>query len=230
MILTLLAAIVPVLAPVDAIVTDIEGTTTSISFVHDTLFPYAKQTVGEYVLAHSEEPRVQKILLEVQEIANVSAEEVVPTLLSWMEQDKKISPLKTLQGLMWEEGYRRGDFQGHVYEDAYEMLSKWHDQGMPLYVYSSGSVLAQKLLFSHSTKGDMTPLFLDYFDTKVGGKKERDSYLAIANQIGVSPDRILFLTDSTDEVKAAVEAGMQTVLISRDGALDGATTFYEIGL
>jgi enolase-phosphatase E1 len=236
MLMTFFAALLPILNPVDAIVTDIEGTTTSISFVHDTLFPYAKQHVQEYVETHENEPNVRKILKEVQELASVSSEEVVSTLLTWMEQDKKITPLKTLQGLMWEDGYRRGAFQGHVYEDAYEQMKQWKGQGIPLYVYSSGSVFAQNLLFSHSTHGDMSPLFSNYFDTKIGGKKESASYRTIAEKIGIAPEQILFLSDSIDELNAAREVGIQTILLCRDDEPSkncdhpSVTSFYEISI
>ena len=219
MIACLFAALIPILNPVEAILTDIEGTTTSISFVHDTLFPYAKQHVREYVLAHENDANVQKILKDVEEVAMVPSDQVVDTLLAWMEQDKKITPLKALQGMMWEEGYRQGAFKGHVYDDAYQQLSLWKTQGIDLYVYSSGSVQAQKLLFGYSTHGDMTPLFSNYFDTKIGGKKESTSYRMIAQQIGLAPQYILFLSDSVDELNAAQESGMQTMLLNREGAL-----------
>jgi len=134
-----------------------------------------------------------------------------------MNQDKKITPLKTLQGMMWKTGYDQGDFQGHVYEDAFQELKHWEEQGLALYVYSSGSVPAQKLLFSHSTYGDLTPLFSGYFDTKVGGKKESDSYRKIAEQLELAPEKILFLSDTIEELDAAQEAGMQTILILREG-------------
>ncbi len=207
---------------VSAIVTDIEGTTTSISFVHETLFPYAKKNVGTYLFAHWNEANIQQIVQDIKEaakIAEANLEQIASTLLSWMEQDKKITPLKTLQGYMWEEGYTRGDFKGHLYEDAYLQMKGWKDRGLPLYVYSSGSVRAQQLLFSHSTYGDITPFFSGYFDTKVGGKKELSSYALIAQKIGIPSEEILFLSDSLDELNAARAAGMQTLFLCRDGAL-----------
>ena len=206
---------------VKAILTDIEGTTTSISFVVDVLFPYAKKYVREYVLQHQSDPAVVEIIQEVREAAKTpeaDIEGVIATLLSWMEQDKKITPLKTLQGMMWEDGYHKGVFKGHLYEDAYQQLQSWSKQGLSLYVYSSGSVQAQKLLFGHSSFGNITPLFANYFDTKVGNKKESASYTSIAKQIGLDPQAILFLSDSVDELNAAKAAGMQTLLLSRDTA------------
>ncbi len=222
--------------PVKAILTDIEGTTTSISFVHDVLFPYAKEHVAEYLSAHDQEPAVAQIIDDVKqaaEIPNADLDQVTQTLLTWMQQDKKITPLKTLQGMMWKTGYDQGDFQGHVYEDAFDCLTGWKAQGLDLYVYSSGSVPAQKLLFSHSTFGDLTPLFSGYFDTRVGGKKESGSYSKIAEQIQCAPENILFLSDSLDELNAAKEVGMQTFFICRDNmAIESehpsAIDFYKI--
>jgi enolase-phosphatase E1 len=206
-------------APVVAILTDIEGTTTSVSFVYDVLFPYAKEHLRNYLLLHATEPSVAQIIDEVAtiaEISNPNLEDVANTLLTWMEQDKKMTPLKTLQGMLWKEGYAQGDFQGHVYEDAFEQLQAWKEEGLCLYVYSSGSVAAQKLLFSHSTYGDMTPFFSGYFDTRIGGKREVQSYRNIANELKLVPETILFLSDIEEELDAAKEAGMQTVLIARD--------------
>jgi enolase-phosphatase E1 len=206
--------------PITAVLTDIEGTTTSISFVHETLFPYAKEHVREYLFAHCNEPAVAQVIDEVmsiEQIPDADLEQVAQVLVHWMNQDKKITPLKTLQGMMWETGYNQGDFQGHVYQDAFEELKQWKEQGLALYVYSSGSVPAQKLLFSHSTYGDLTPLFSGYFDTKVGGKKESSSYRNIAEQLKLAPEKILFLSDTIEELNAAREAGMQTLLILREG-------------
>ena len=208
------------IGPVEAVLTDIEGTTTSISFVHDVLFPYAKEHVRDYLFAHYNEPPVAQVIDEVmriEKIPDADLTQVIQALLTWMNQDKKITPLKTLQGMMWKTGYDQGDFQGHVYEDAFQELKHWEEQGLALYVYSSGSVPAQKLLFSHSTYGDLTPLFSGYFDTKVGGKKESDSYRKIAEQLELAPEKILFLSDTIEELDAAQEAGMQTILILREG-------------
>lgn len=221
----------------DAILTDIEGTTTSISFVHDTLFPYAKEHIKDFLLTNQNEPDVSQLIQEIAQIGGVSytdLSQVTQLLLTWMEQDKKVTPLKTLQGMMWKTGYEKGHFQGHVYLDAFQELQRWHEQGLALYVYSSGSVPAQKLLFSHSIYGDLTPLFSGYFDTKVGGKKESSSYTKIAEQLKLAPERILFLSDLVEELTAAKDAGMQTLLIVREGAAPlhclhpSATNFRQI--
>jgi enolase-phosphatase E1 len=130
--------------------------------------------------------------------------------------------LKAIQGVIWEEGYRRGDFRGHVYPDAAAALHRWHDAGVRLYVYSSGSIQAQKLLFGHSDQGDLTPLFSGYFDTTSGGKKEPDSYRRVAQAIGLPAGDILFLSDIEAELDAALEAGMQTCQLVREGTAGGA--------
>ncbi|MBX3718559.1 MAG: acireductone synthase [Parachlamydiales bacterium] len=203
--------------PIEVILTDIEGTTTSISFVHDTLFPYAKKHVKDYLFSHSNEPAVVQIVQEVLQSEETDLDQAAQVLLSWMEQDKKITPLKSLQGMMWKEGYEQGAFLSHVYDDAFEQLEQWKRQGLFLYVYSSGSVQAQKLLFGHTPFGDMTPLFSGHFDTCIGGKKESLSYVRIAEQLAIAPEKILFLSDSIEELDAAKQAGMQTFLIARDG-------------
>ena len=135
-----------------AIVTDIEGTTTSISFVFDVLFPYAHKHLGDYVRRHAEDSRISQYLSDVRVEAgdDLDVEGVIAALEQWMAEDRKVTPLKALQGIVWEAGYQNGDFQGHVYADAYENLKRWHERGIGLYVYSSGSVKAQQLLFGFS--------------------------------------------------------------------------------
>jgi len=197
-----------------AVLTDIEGTTSSISFVKDVLFPYSKKKLVEFLQKHSNDPQVQRILKEVREI---QPGDPVETLLRWIEEDKKIAPLKELQGLIWEEGYRSGELKGHIYEDAYRKLKEWHERGIPGYVYSSGSVKAQKLLFGHTQYGDITYLFSGYFDTKIGNKKETESYIKIAKEIGLEPKDILFLSDNPDEIMASAKAGMKVIRFAREG-------------
>lgn len=156
-----------------AIVTDIEGTTSSLSFVKDVLFPYARERIPAYVESHK--AKLADILNEVRVIesnSKLTAEQIVPIFLRWMDEDKKITPLKTLQGLIWKAGYDAGELQGHIYDDALVALQAWHDQGLRLYIYSSGSVAAQKLLFGNTLQGDLTPLFSGYFDTTTGRKIE----------------------------------------------------------
>ncbi len=205
--------------PIKAIVTDIEGTTSSLSFVKDVLFPYARERVAEFVRAHANDAAVRKLLDEVHEMVGGHAddEKIIVQLIQWIDEDKKVTSLKALQGMIWETGFKQGDFKGHVYEDAVRKLKQWHAQGIKLYVFSSGSVQAQKLLFAHSEYGDLTPLFSGYFDTTVGAKREADSYHKIAQSIGLALCDILFLSDIKEELDAARTAGMQTVWLLRVG-------------
>ena len=201
-----------------AILTDIEGTTTDIAFVHKVLFPYARARIGDYLRAHAQDPAVREQLAAIsQEVGReLSLDEAITQLVRWIDEDRKITPLKALQGLIWEQGYRNGDFTGHVYPDVPGALRRWRDNGKQLYVYSSGSVQAQKLIFGHTPDGDLTPLFSGYFDTRVGAKRESASYERISREIGVAAGEVLFLSDITEELDAAKDAGMQTAQLVRD--------------
>jgi enolase-phosphatase E1 len=203
---------------IKAIVTDIEGTTSSIDFVHDTLFPYAKRHLRRFLREQAGDDAVQQALDDVEAIVgrDLSIDEATDVLEQWIAEDRKLTPLKTLQGLIWEIGYRRGELQGHVYADTPDALRRWHAQGCRLYVYSSGSVAAQKLIFGHTAYGDLTPLFSGYFDTHIGGKREAASYRAILGEIGLPGDAVLFLSDIGAELDAARQAGMQTCQLLRD--------------
>lgn len=200
-----------------AILTDIEGTTSSISFVRDVLFPYARRALPGFVREHGHEPQVRQWLDAVATEAGGLCQDgmIVETLQGWIDQDRKHTALKALQGLVWEAGYRNADFTAPIYPDAAQTLQRWHALGLPLYVYSSGSVPAQKLFFGHSDAGDLTGLFSGWFDTETGGKREADSYARIAGAIGVKAHDILFLSDVVEELDAARAAGMQTVLVDR---------------
>jgi enolase-phosphatase E1 len=200
-----------------AVVTDIEGTTSSLSFVKDVLFPYARKHIAKFLEQHRNEPQVLQQLDEVRRMAgkSLSDEEVAAELVRWIHEDRKATPLKTLQGMIWEAGFREGRFQGHVYEDAVRRLREWHARGIRLYVFSSGSVQAQKLLFGHSAHGDLTRLFSGYFDTTLGPKGEPESYRAIAHTIGQPLSETVFLSDVPAELDAAREAGMVTVQLAR---------------
>ena len=202
-----------------AILLDIEGTTTSIQFVHKVLFPYAREALPKFVREHSEEPAIREILQQARTAAALpesSVEAIIDQLVKWIDEDQKVPALKTLQGHIWKSGYENADFTGHVYEDTPVYLRAWKDAGIDLYVYSSGSVQAQKLLFGHSDAGDLCPLFSGYFDTKTGHKREEASYRAIAESVGLPAQDILFLSDITEELSAAAAAGMQTTQLVRD--------------
>lgn len=221
---------------VRAIVTDIEGTTSSIEFVHEVLFPYASRELPAFVRAGHEHPDIVTLLDEVRADAgefDASTERVIDILLGWIDTDRKAAPLKALQGLIWKQGYVNGDFAGHVYNDAADRLRRWSKMGIALYVYSSGSVGAQKLLFGHSVAGDLRPLFAGYFDTTIGHKKESESYTGIVTSLGLPAADILFLSDVAEELDAAATAGMQTTqLVRNDDVVTGshpvAADFNEV--
>jgi enolase-phosphatase E1 len=205
-----------------AIVTDIEGTTSSLSFVKDILFPYARRALAGFVESHPEDRRVRALLDEARTLAGAGLSDaaLVREMERWIDEDQKITPLKGLQGLIWEDGYARGEFTGHLYDDAARNLRRWHDQGLRLYVYSSGSVHAQKLLFGHSDHGDLTALFSGYFDTHIGAKVEAGSYHRIVRELALPAGEILFLSDVVAELDAAREAGMRTLWLVRDTDLN----------
>jgi enolase-phosphatase E1 len=215
---------------IKTIVTDIEGTTTSLSFVKDVLFPYSRTHMATFVRDHTQDPAVRHELEEVRRLSgqNLSETEIIDQLQRWIAEDKKVTPLKSLQGMIWEDGYQKGDFKGHLYEDAARHLKKWQQAGIRLYVFSSGSVQAQKLLFAHTEYGDLTPLFSGYFDTNIGNKREADAYRKIAETTGSAPEDILFLSDIQEELDAARAAGMQTFWLIRDGAIDPGAAHRQI--
>jgi len=206
--------------PIKAILTDIEGTTSAVSFVFDVLFPYAAEHLPQFVLDHAAEPAVAAQLDAVRAQsgeADADPIRVIEILLGWIAEDRKATPLKALQGMVWAEGYRAGQLKGHVYPDAVEALQRWKAEGYALYVYSSGSIQAQQLIFGCSEAGDLTPLFSGYFDTTSGPKREADSYRHIAASIGLPADEILFLSDIVEELDAAQQAGLQTIGLAREG-------------
>ena len=215
---------------IKAVVTDIEGTTSSLSFVKDILFPYARAHIADYVRDHQNDLQVKKLLADVgaELNADLTLEAIVEQLIEWIDRDQKVKSLKSLQGLIWENGYLQGDFRGHVYPDAVENLKKWKACGRDLYVYSSGSVHAQKLLFAHTDYGDLTPLFSGYFDTAIGGKKEPASYRKIVQTTGYPAEKMVFLSDMKEELDAARKAGLQTIWLSRDAAPDPKAAHRQV--
>lgn len=215
---------------IKAIVTDIEGTTSSLSFVKDILFPYASINLPDYIRDHASEPKVKEQMDAVRtEVGEpLDDEAVITQLLQWIAEDKKATALKALQGLVWEQGYADGDFHGHIYDDAYEQLKVWHGQGIKLYVYSSGSVYAQKLLYAHTRYGDLTSLFNGYFDTNIGAKTEIASYQSIVKELGLPANEILFLSDIEMELDAAKKAGMQTYWLVRDAEVNSNAGHVQV--
>lgn len=221
--------------PIKAILTDIEGTTSSVRFVYDVLFPYAREHLPQFIREHATEAEVAVQLDAVRVESGESEadlERVIEILLGWIAEDRKATSLKALQGMVWEQGYRAGTIKGHVYPDAVQAMRYWQAVGYALYVYSSGSIQAQKLIFGCSEAGDLTPLFSGYFDTTSGGKREAASYARIAEAIGLPPGEILFLSDVVQELDAARAAGLKTCGLAREGgSLEGHPTvasFSEI--
>lgn len=215
-----------------AIVLDIEGTTTPISFVYDTLFPYARTHVGEFLRRNAQLPEVREDLrglsaqaaedaragLEgAQTFAPDDVEAAVRNVEWQMDSDRKTTALKSLQGKIWRAGYEAGELRGTVFADVPRALEAWRQAGVRIAIYSSGSVEAQKLLFGNSVAGDLTPHIEAYFDTRTGPKREPTSYEAIAGALDLPPGDILFATDVLEEAEAARHAGFRTVVMLRPG-------------
>lgn len=207
-----------------AVLTDIEGTTTPLSFVLDVLFPFARRRLD--VTCASGDPRFAgalRLLRQEYEAERASGADLpdfgdgAPYAHFLMDQDRKSTGLKALQGLLWEDGYRAGELHGQVYPDVAAALQAWRERGIRVRVFSSGSVLAQKLLFGHSDQGDLLPFFEGFHDTTTGPKQEPDSYRKIAADFDLPAPGILFLSDVTAELNAARAAGMRTGLLVRPG-------------
>lgn len=222
------------------ILTDIEGTTTSISFVADELFPYFRENI-QLLRDLSELPEVKQAFAETITLAKSedgetisTVDEILQKLHQWSVEDRKITPLKTVQGILWEKGYKDGSLKGHVYPEVAEKLREWKSVGINLGVFSSGSVAAQKLIYGYSIAGDLTPLFSAYFDTKTGGKRETTTYKTIAETLQLNPGEILFLSDIKEELEAADQAGYQTIQLVRPGTVASwkitASDFNHISL
>ena len=214
---------------VDAVVLDVEGTTTPIAFVHDVLFPYARAQLAEVVASGGSDAEARSALATLTDEhaaepaaidlpAAPSTHPAAAAYLSWlMDRDRKSTALKTLQGLVWRAGYAAGELRAPVFPDVAPAFARWQATGLALAIYSSGSVEAQQLLFRHSDAGDLTPNLSRYFDTRVGAKREAASYARIAAALGFAPQRVLFLSDVGEELAAAAAAGVHAVLVTRPG-------------
>jgi enolase-phosphatase E1 len=220
-----------------ALVTDIEGTTSDIEFVQKVLFPHARAALPAFLRKHANEPTVASWIAAVATEIGTSPEDltaVTAALQAWIDADRKHTALKALQGLVWQDAFESGQFTAHVYPDAIAALQRWHAEGLPLYVYSSGSIQAQKLYFGHTEAGDLQPCFRDHFDTTSGPKREVESYRRIAAVIGLPPEQILFLSDIGAELDAAHAAGWRTVQLLRPGTVaaeahPGVSSFEQLG-
>ncbi len=201
------------------ILSDIEGTTTRIAYVRDVLFPYARSRLPALLGTHADRPEIAAQLAEVARLA--PGRPPLETLLGWMDEDAKVTPLKTLQGIVWHGGYLSGDLRGELYPDVAPAFRRWQARGVRLEIYSSGSTAAQRLLFGHSQAGDLTPLLSGFHDTTIGGKRDPASYRAIAAASPLPPGGWLFLSDVEAELDAAAGAGMRTMQLLR--AEDGTS-------
>jgi enolase-phosphatase E1 len=222
---------------IKCVLMDIEGTTTSVSFVYDVLFPYFLTNVDKLLFNDSVE--VVAAFDEVKELVKnegglelLSRQDCINQLVLWCKEDRKVTPLKFLQGVIWEEGYLAGTLVSHVYDDVPHSLKEWYDNKIELAIFSSGSVEAQKLIFKFANQGDLSNYLSAYFDTVTGPKRETNTYKIIADQLQFPASSILFLSDIREELMAAEEAGMQTIQLVRPGTTSNwkntAENFTEI--
>lgn len=216
------------------ILLDVEGTTSSIAFVYDVLFEYAKKQVGTFLDTHRTDPAVLDLAAGITaaagaplDAATISGDPTRAALaaIDLMNKDMKVTPLKTLQGMIWRSGFESGELVAHVFDDVPPALATWADSGLDVRIYSSGSVEAQRLFFRHTAFGDLTAYLRDYYDTTTGPKREAASYTAIAADMGLEPRQVLFVSDVGPELDAARTAGMQTVLAVRPGNREPGAIF-----
>ena len=206
-------------ASIRSLLLDIECATTPISFVYEVLFPFARRRVETFLHEHGDEEPVAADLRELERLrAAEAAGQSIAEFVRWlMDQDRKDTPLKSLQGKIWEAGYRRSELRGQVFPDVPRAFRRWHAQGRDISIFSSGSVLAQRLLFAHSDAGNLAPFLRAYFDTTIGAKQESASYRCIAEKLDRQPAEILFVSDVVAELDAARAAGLSTILAVRPG-------------
>jgi enolase-phosphatase E1 len=199
------------------ILLDIEGTVSPLAFVHDVMFPYARQRAGGYVVTHWGAAVIAQLAQDAGVAAFASPAEAEAAVYRLMDADAKVTGLKHVQGMIWEEGFRNGELRSTLFDDVPQALAEWGRMGREIRIYSSGSVHAQKLFFAHTGSGDLTPHFSGYYDTTTGSKREAASYAAIAADCGLPTEQILFVSDLVEELNAARSAGMFTALAIRPG-------------
>ena len=208
-----------------AILLDVEGTTSSIDFVYDVLFAYAKEHIADYLQSHASDSTVVNIAQALGQEAGITTDisdgegctRLVLAAIDLMNKDVKSTPLKAIQGRIWKSGFQSGQLVSHVFDDVPQSLTMWNTSGIDVRIYSSGSIEAQKLFFSHTTAGDLTNHLRGHYDTTTGPKRETESYKKIADDIGLNPEQILFLSDIGAELDAAKVAGMATGATIRPG-------------
>jgi enolase-phosphatase E1 len=229
-----------------AVLLDIEGTVTPISFVHEVLFPYVRANVESYLTQHVNHPEVQDDITKLQEEQESDTKELrqpridsIDTVVTYVNRlidlDRKSPALKSLQGKIWKAGYNDGSLKSPIYNDVIEAFERWRHKAIKINIFSSGSVQAQQLLFANTEAGDLTRYIDQYFDTSVGKKMDPQSYLTIASKLSLNPTQVLFVSDVVAELDAANNAGMQTRLCVRpgnppqpDGGFQRITTFREL--
>jgi enolase-phosphatase E1 len=231
---------------VSHVLLDIEGTTCPVSYVAETLFPYASANLAPYLEAHQQEAKIRALIQELETLWQQDTDQEARDLLSHSRQsaeqksvggilpylqllircDRKVTPLKDLQGKIWAEGYARGELVGPLFDDVPTSLRRWQQEGMVLAVYSSGSIAAQQLIYQHSNNGDLRSLFSHWFDTHTGSKHEPSSYTLIAELMGCAPQTILFVSDSHSELQAASQSGLQVVCSLRETGGSEKTKIY----
>ncbi|MCH2128096.1 MAG: acireductone synthase [Pirellulaceae bacterium] len=215
----------------NGILLDIEGTTSSISFVYDVMFPFVRRELEKFLQNHWHEDGLDAVREQMAKDSGYSSFEswlsasgsespqacLQQEAIRLMDDDVKATGLKKLQGLIWKSGFESGELCAHVYDDVYPALNRWQNNQIDIRIFSSGSIQAQKLFFGHTTKGDLLHYFQAHYDTTIGSKRDADSYRTIANQFGLEPDQVLFVSDVTAELDAAREARMATLLCVRPG-------------
>lgn len=205
--------------PVRAVLIELEGAAVPMDFATGTLTPIARARLGSFIAEHASDPEVEEALEETGRLLggfDLKHAEAEALLLRWMKQDRKSTPLKTIQGLIWREGYESGSIKGELYPDVATSLKSWFASGLRLFVYSSNSKLAQQLLLSSSSSGDLTSLFEEFFDTSIGQKIEPSSYSAICERLNLPAASVLVLSGNEEELDAARSAGLATVLLARE--------------
>lgn len=206
---------------IEVVVVDIEGTTSSTWFVYDHLYPYSSERFAAMVALRDTDPEMARAVAQVGEligVADPTDEQVVAALQDWLARDQKVTPLKAIQGRIWEDGFARGDLTADFFPDVIPALRRWHAEGRTLAVFSSGSLRAQRAWFGHSPEGDLLPLFSAHFDTEnAGPKRVASSYRTIADRLGADVATIVFLSDLDAELDAAAEAGWRTIGVRRPG-------------
>ena len=223
--------------PIQAVLCDIEGTTSSLSFVHDVLFPLSYERMEDFIKQNWEEDLIRQEIQQIKsQTGKTEPDEIITTLRSWITEDRKEGALKSIQGKIWKDEFESGRIRGHVYPDVPPNFRKWHNSGVQICIFSSGSIEAQKLLFCYSDAGDLSQFISSHFDTRTGPKKEPSSYKNIASELSLPPENILFLSDIQSELDAARRAGMHTTQVLREGVIPNwsrhskADSFDEIDL